>query len=486
MSQTSSVTLLAPSPNAAIQVGDITLSAADWCRASEELRKLLPLSSQPKRLAVCAESSLDLLLLASACLAAGWTFVPISHRWPLPQRLELAKRAGADYCWPEHGFTTDDGLPLLVIEHPLIGLALNGELNTERSSASRIARWLQPGSQFDAHALPAIAAQPALEATVLMTSGSSGMPKAVLHPLSSHLSAAAFCNPILELSAANCWLLSLPMFHAAGYGLFIRCLSSGARLAIAEPKLPLFEQLQQSAASHCSLVATQLQRLLELSTFHADYLPLRHIMLGGGPVADTLLQQASQRGFKLYLGFGMTETAAAIALSPVTADGGIDISNNNRISLGDDGQIGVRGPQLANAYVEGDYRKALVAKDGWFATGDLGRVENGRLFVVGRVDNRFISGGENVQPEMVEQALKQLPEIEQVLVVPIADDEFGQRPVAFVRWYQQLDDSAIQLFLAAHLPKLMWPVRWLDWPSEMDAVKPNRTALKQLAERLVD
>ncbi|MBW8192225.1 AMP-binding protein [Neiella marina] len=464
---TNKVGLIQPNENPAIYRGTQNVSGRQWCHSTWQIAARLKAQSSTGRLAVCHDDAFFLVLLAGACLAAGWTFVPISYRWPQAARTTMANQACADYCWPSDAF--DESLPALA---DLIEIDLfdgKRRRNNDESFA----------------APQAIEADLTLHASVLFTSGSSGQPKAVLHQLQQHWAAADYCNPILQLSANSCWLASLPLFHAAGYSLLIRCLRAGAVIALPPATgalTDLLQQLQQAPITHCSLVATQLQRLLETPKFHADNLTLRHIMLGGGPVSDASIQQASERGFKLYLGYGMTESGAAIALSAVTTKAHIDVTGLDCLRVDSQGQIQLRGAQLACGYLAANGLTPLIDSQGWFATGDVAELSAGKLIIRGRADNQFISGGENIQPEMVEQVLRQHTDIEQVLVVAADDREFGKRPVAFVRWHQRMPNlTELQAWLASQLPKFMWPIHWLDWPPEQDSVKPNRQQLAALA-----
>jgi O-succinylbenzoic acid--CoA ligase len=91
----------------------------------------------------------------------------------------------------------------------------------------------------------------------------------------------------------------------------------------------------------------------------------------------------------------------------------------------------------------------------------------------------FISGGENIQPEEVERALSELPEIEEALVVPVADPEFGERPVAYVRFRSAtVPDEVVRERLALRLPKYKIPRAFLPWPDDVDSGrKPDRVQL---------
>jgi O-succinylbenzoic acid--CoA ligase len=157
---------------------------------------------------------------------------------------------------------------------------------------------------------------------------------------------------------------------------------------------------------------------------------------------------------------------------------------HREVSTSEEGEILVRGATLFAGYVEDENLGLPLDTEGWFHTGDLGEMdENGYLRVLGRKDNRFFSGGENIQPEEIEEALGVLPGVEAAVVVPVDDAEFGQRPVAFVR---MVDGSTADLAseLENVLPGFKVPVSFHPWPWESVGMKVNRAYFRELARRL--
>src|SRR3712207_445663 len=117
---------------------------------------------------------------------------------------------------------------------------------------------------------------------------------------------------------------------------------------------------------------------------------------------------------------------------------------HREVAVSGGGEILVRGETLFAGYVEGDPVRRPLDADGWFHTGDLGALdENGYLGVRGRRDNLFVSGGENIQPEEIEEALSGLDGVQDAVVVPVPDLEFGAHPVAFVRAAEGAADQEI-------------------------------------------
>ena len=135
-------------------------------------------------------------------------------------------------------------------------------------------------------------------------------------------------------------------------------------------------------------------------------------------------------------------------------------------------------------YVDGANVTRPVDSGGWFATGDLGSVdEDGYLSVTGRRDNRFFSGGETIHPEEIERALLGHDGIEQAVVVPVPDDEYGERGVAFVRSRRPCPGAAaLSEWLLRTLPRYMVPDRFHAWPDTGgDTFKVDRARFRRLA-----
>ncbi len=157
------------------------------------------------------------------------------------------------------------------------------------------------------------------------------------------------------------------------------------------------------------------------------------------------------------------------------------------VSISKAGEILVRGETLFEGYLQldGTLERPLT-EDGWFATGDLGFVDDaGYLHVTGRRDNMFISGGENIQPEEIEKQLCALEGVEETMVVAVEDDEWGQRPLAYVRMENGAPPDAGRLAeeLRDLLPTYMIPKAVLPWPTDAVAtgIKSSRAELTRRA-----
>ncbi|WP_150539106.1 o-succinylbenzoate--CoA ligase [Actinobacillus vicugnae] len=302
--------------------------------------------------------------------------------------------------------------------------------------------------------------QPTKPATLTLTSGSSGMSKAVVHSAQNHLDNAEGVCELTAFRHTDSWLLSLPLFHVSGQGIVWRWLLKGATLVINEQKDQFFACLDQ--VSHASLVPTQLQRYLQNKTSQA---PIKQrFLLGGAAIPQALVAQAQQQAITCYSGYGMTEMASTICAVENELDNVGYPLTGRFIKLVDD-EIWVKGSGLALGYLQknGEIRP-LVNTEGWFQTKDRGEWHtSGKLVVKGRLDNMFISGGENIQPEDVEKVIYQSGRVNQVFVLPVEDAEFGQRPVAILQFSQgefAKNCEDLTAWLADKLEKFKQPIAY--------------------------
>jgi O-succinylbenzoic acid--CoA ligase len=207
-------------------------------------------------------------------------------------------------------------------------------------------------------------------------------------------------------------------------------------------------------------------------------------------MTTVLLREASERGIPLHTSYGLTEMASQVTTTPTNTPPEKQFTsgkvlNYREVRIAENGEILVRGKTLSLGYVEREQVHLPVNHHGWFATGDLGQIDSeGYLTVLGRRDNMFISGGENIHPEEIETALSELSDIMQALVVPVPDEEFGHRPVAFIQTQKKkIDPEAITAELKPLLPGYKIPIAFYNLPGSMEPerLKVDRAYLKKLA-----
>lgn len=270
-------------------------------------------------------------------------------------------------------------------------------------------------------------------AVLLFTSGSTSTPKIASLSLSNLVASAEGAIPLLGLKPGDQWLLSLPLFHVGGIGIMMRCILARATITTTEtPDL-----------THLSYVPTQLYRATPL------HKKLKCLLLGGAPISNI------PERLPIFASYGLTEMGSLVAAKYRPANEYLGHPLPNReVQVAEDGEILVKGSCLFQGY----YRDGKITPPGvWFATGDLGKwCPSKGLAIEGRKDWQFISGGENIQPEEIERAISLMPEVQEVVVIPKNDPEFGKRPVAVIHGKATLEQ--IRTFLIDKLPKYKIPI----------------------------
>ena len=408
-------------------------------------------------------------VLLLSLLRAGAVAAPVSTRLPDSRVPDLLQRIGCRR----------------LIVGPGAPLAATGGLETLSSMALLCAT----ADERSAAVAPLPPFEPAADASVVFTSGSTGVPKAAVHSFENHWASAAGSNRNIPLRPGDRWLLSLPPWHVGGLSVVFRCLLGGAAIAVAGHDEPLVDAIPGLGATHVSLVATQLYRLLREERGRAALRGLKAVLLGGGPAPPTLFEEASRARVRLVTSYGSTEMSSqATATRPGDPPEALQTTGRplafRELSVAADGELLVRGRTLFRGYVEGIQVQPARDASGWFHTGDLGHLDpDGRLVVVGRRDTMFISGGENIYPEEVEREILRFPGVLAAIVTPVPHPEFGARPVAFLRTVDGLlpDGADLERFLRLTLPGFKVPQRYLRWPDVEEGMKPDRRGLAALA-----
>lgn len=289
-----------------------------------------------------------------------------------------------------------------------------------------------PGAVLGREAL----ALPELAGMVLFrTSGSSGEPKWIAHRRDGLLVSAAMVNRHLAVDESACWGLALPLHHVGGFGVVARAFESGCRMAVYGGKWDAERfrvWIEAEGVSHVSLVPTQVRDLVNGGLAAPDC--LRVVVVGGGRLENGDGRAARRLGWPVLASYGMTEAGSQVATQPVEllevtySEGPMPVLGHWEAGIGKDERIRLRGPSLFCGWLQGgpgDWR--FEAREGeWFVSSDRGRLEDERLWVLGRVDDRVKIFGELVDPGMVERALG----IEGLVVVALPEVRAGHRLVA--------------------------------------------------------
>ena len=306
-------------------------------------------------------------------------------------------------------------------------------------------------------------------ALAVVTSGSTGLIKEVAFTRDALLASAHASNSFLGASAGAQWSLLLPVTHIAAVNVIIRSLELGT----SPLDLRSFDG-EYPKADFTSIVPTQLFRAL-----NTDERLLRHlqttqkVLVGGAALTPALRTQAESSGIRVVETYGMTETCGGCIYEGTGLDG-------VEFAITEKGAIKIRGPVLAADYLNSPDLFAL--EDGWFITNDLGKIENGRLQVLGRADDVIITGGENLSLIAVEATLSiRFPELA-CAAFAVDDRQWGQ--ALHVAIVGQVNENEISLYLEAALGEIAKPkgIHILDSLPLLGIGKVDRAALTKMIE----
>ncbi|WP_350280746.1 o-succinylbenzoate--CoA ligase [Kribbella sp. HUAS MG21] len=257
-------------------------------------------------------------------------------------------------------------------------------------------------------------------AVVLTTSGSSGEPKGVVLSRDALVASAAATHE--RLGGPGQWLLPMKPYFVGGLQILTRSLVARTSPVVLGDSFTESAKQLTGTRRYTAMVPTQLARYLEtdlegLRVFDA-------IVIGGAATPAALKARAAAAGVNAIPAYGMTETGSGCVYDGVPLDG-------TSIRL-DGGRILIKGNTLFSGYRLKPELTAEVLRDGWFRTQDRGEIVDGRLRVVGRVDDVVISGGVNVTLTTVQARLLEHPKVRDAVVLGVPDAEWGTRVVAFV------------------------------------------------------
>ncbi len=282
---------------------------------------------------------------------------------------------------------------------------------------------------------------------LLYTSGTTGKPKAVIQTPKMAWANAVNIGQSMNISRDDVTVNYLPLFHTAGINLISLPVFLFGGTNIVMPKfeagdlLALIDQGRVNSILAVPAVYQALQLHPHFAT--TDLSRMKSWGAGGAPLPIPLLKSYVERGANICLGFGMTETGPTVFLmdeDAVLEKAGscgkpqmlteVRIASAGDKALGDNeqGELQIRGPNITPGYFDNpDATRATFTEDGWLKTGDVAmRDSDGYYFIVDRIKDMFISGGENVYPAEVEKVLNTHPAILEAAVIGVGDEKWGE------------------------------------------------------------
>ncbi|CAM5546788.1 fatty-acyl-CoA synthase [Streptomyces spiroverticillatus] len=403
-------------------------------------------------------------LFASGLLGA--VFVPLNTRLAMP---EIAYQLA------------DSGARIL-IHHPSVHGTTDNAPGTTLTTALDL---LEVGPDYEA----ALAAAPAATidepvspddvCIIMYTSGTTGRPKGAMLTHANLVWNAVNVLIDQDLAADERALVSAPLFHTAGLNMLtLPVLLKGGTCVLVESFDPdsTFDLVEEHRITFMFGVPT----MYDLMARHprwptADLSTMRHLSCGGAPVPTGLIETYQRRGLTFQQGYGMTEAAPGtlfLAAEHSVAKAGTagvphffsDVAvvgpDGEPVPVGELGEVQVRGPHVMPGYWGLPAESAEAFRDGWFRTGDMARVDaDGFVSIVDRLKDMIISGGENIYPAEVEDALLAHPDVVECAVIGVGDARWGEVPraVVVVRDDAKAEPEEILASLTGRLAKYKIP-----------------------------
>jgi len=319
-------------------------------------------------------------------------------------------------------------------------------------------------------------------AAILYTGGTTGIPKGVMlthENINVTAQNVAFVERSTEVDRALCFL---PLHHVFGqvHIMLGTILSAGSIELLSSFNMDVvLDILADKLVTKFFSVPTIYVRLSNLPNLREKLGAVRYCFSSASSLpAEIIRQWKASTGITISEGYGMTESASAVTynhyyLHRETSVGqtvpGIEVEirdgGGNTMKSGEEGEICISGRNIMKGYLDNPSEtEAAFCPDGWFRSGDVGVLdEDGYLFIVDRLKDLIITGGENVYPREIEEALYRRPEIEECSVVGLPDPQWGERVVAFIvpKEGRSLPEDDVKSFLKARLSPYKVPKEYV-------------------------
>lgn len=442
------------------------------------------------RVAVLAENCLELVVLFAAAQKLGFILVPLNYRLTGTELDYLLRDAGPKLALAEAKFQAlmEAAQAWVEMPHRWTLEDMAALVDPLQNTVDDTLTPLQPVDEND-------------PVFILYTSGTTGFPKGALY---THK--MLFWNSIntaisLIVNTESRTLNVMPPFHTGGWNVLTTPFLHHGGYTCLFKKFDPPAVLSALESERCTLfmgVPTMLKMLADEPGFaKADFSSLLYLIVGGEPMPIPLIEKWHAKGVFVRQGYGMTEVGPNLTSlhqdDAVRKKGSIGRPNfyvevrivdeqNRDVPVNQPGELLLRGPMVTPGYWRNPKATAKAIRDGWFHSGDMARMdEEGFLYIVDRLKNMFISGGENVYPAEIERVLVSHSAVSEAAVVAVADEQWGETGRAFVvlRPGHSADETELIHFCRQHLAKYKVPRNVVFVPvlPKNDTGKINRKAL---------
>ena len=419
-----------------------------------------------------------LLALGSALIGAVCT--PVNWRLAAPEIEYIVDHAGAKFMMVDGTFA------------PMVRAAKLPSVSS--TIATDAAEGLVEFERWVARFEPAQtvhAARPADTALQLYSSGTTGLPKGVEISHANLIAAFDGLEPGIAFHAGAVMFNALPMFHISGIGVSLFSISRGGTVVFQPEFVPerVLHAFEHDRVTHTFLVPAMILALLNSPSVRAtDFRSLEVISYGASPISERVLVDAlATFGCRFVQVYGLTETSGAVVwLPPEDHDPGgpkahllraagragegvglriVDAASGRDLPDGEVGEVWIRSPQNMIGYwanpkaTAAAYPEGRPGGVGWFRSGDAGYLRDGYLYIHDRIKDMVISGGENIYPAEVENALMRHPAIADCAVIGVPDPKWGEavKAIAVLRDGMRADEAGVIAWMRERLAHYKCP-----------------------------
>lgn len=413
------------------------------------------------RIAVVMEHSPFLIALFSACQRLGLILVPLNYKLSGREIHDQLKD-----CEPSLVIYSEFFEYLLTLAKDSFTTVKLADFNDEVRNSKKS----NAASAFLINAESPI--------FLFYTSGTTSTPKGVLYTNKMLFWNSLNTTMQLGITAADITLSILPPYHTSGWNVFLTpILHNGGKIVM----LSRFNteraivELEKEKISLLMGLPTVLQMIAKSSSFKtADFSHLRYIISGGEAISKEIIEQWKfEKDVDIRPGYGLTEAGPSITslhqdfiLSKPNSIGKpnfyvqLDVvdKKGNSLPHGEMGELKIKGEIVTPGYWNNSVATQDKIKNSWFHTGDLACRDNeGFFYLMGRIDDMYISGGENIFPQEIEKVLQQHPAVARAMIIPVSDETWGAKGVAFLKTVKKTREVELREFLKDKLARFKHP-----------------------------
>ncbi len=450
-------------------------------RTNQVVNAISPMVKKGDRVGLLMMNSHEFITAFFAIAKLGAVVVPLNWRL-VPDELEfILKDSGTTVL-----FYGEEFLPAITDLH-------------SRGNKTDVQHWIHTGSvdttpafakEFNSLVDPAPNTEPTITAWdddmlyIMYTSGTTGLPKGVMHTHSTQMDALVTLNATSDFCIGDRYLNPMPLFHVGALTPAITTAYRGLAHILMRTFDPtkVWELVRDEKINNALLVPAMLAfcRLVYDPAQH-DHSTLRWFLSGAAPVPKALIEDYASMGIEIHQVYGLTETCGPACLTtPEDAirkagstgkaffhtDVKIVRPDGSECDVDEPGEVIIRGGHIMTGYWNRPDATAEAIRDGWFYSGDVAtRDDEGFIWIQDRLKDMIISGGENIYPAEIENVIMGHPGVADVAVIGVPHEKWGETPLAVVvKRDAELTEESVIEHCNGKLAKFKMPsaVRFLD------------------------